>query len=44
MAGAASRSLTARGYGIKSKEVRVDGIAGTTKGYDRADLEDGFAS
>jgi len=24
--------------------VRVDGIAGTPKGYDKAEFEDGFAS
>ena len=33
-----------RGYGIKSSTVRVDGIAGTPRGYDKADFEDGFAS
>jgi hypothetical protein len=41
---AASRSpdrQLKRGYGIK---VRVDGMAGSPRGYDTADFEDGFAS
>ena len=33
-----------RGYGIKSKSMRIDGIAGTPKGYDRADFESDFAA
>jgi len=33
-----------RGYGIKSKPMRVDGIANPLRGYSKADFEDDFAS
>ena len=33
-----------RGYGIRSRSIRADGIAGTAKGYSRADFEDDFAA
>jgi hypothetical protein len=33
-----------RGYGIKSRSIRVEGTAATPKGYVRADFEDDFSS